>query len=188
VAAEALRRGAAVTLITGPTHLAPPHGAEVVAVRSAAQMHAAVMERVGSGDAVIMAAAVADYTPAEPSSEKVRKGDGPATITLNRTTDILGELGGLPSRKQGRPILVGFAAETRNVIEYAKNKLRQKRADLIVANDVSREDSGFDVDSNAVTFVTGGGAEELPLQPKSAVAAQILDRVERLLQAVPAKA
>lgn len=188
VAAEALRRGAAVTLITGPTHLAPPHGAEVVAVRSAAQMHAAVMERVGSGDAVIMAAAVADYTPAEPSTEKVKKGDGPATITLNRTTDILGELGGLPSRKQGRPILVGFAAETRNVVEYAKNKLRQKRADLIVANDVSREDSGFDVDSNAVTFVTGGGAEELPLQPKSAVAAQILDRVERLLQAVPAKA
>jgi phosphopantothenoylcysteine decarboxylase/phosphopantothenate--cysteine ligase len=188
VAAEALRRGAAVTLITGPTHLTPPHGAEVVAVRSAAQMHAAVMERVGSGDAVIMAAAVADYTPAEPSAEKVKKADGPATITLNRTKDILGELGGLPSRKQGRPVLVGFAAETRNVVEYAKNKLRQKRADLIVANDVSREDSGFDTDTNAVTLVTGGGAEELPLQPKSAVAAQILDRVERLLAAVPAKA
>ena len=188
VAAEALRRGAAVTLVTGPTHLTPPHGAEVVAVRSAAQMHAAVMERVESGDAVIMAAAVADYTPAEPSAEKVKKADGPATIRLHRTRDILGELGGLPSRKQGRPILVGFAAETRNVVEYAKNKLRQKRADLIVANDVSREDAGFDVDSNAVTFVTGGGAEELPLQPKSAVAAQILDRVERLLAAVAAKA
>jgi phosphopantothenoylcysteine decarboxylase/phosphopantothenate--cysteine ligase len=188
VAAEALRRGAAVTLVTGPTHLTPPHGAEVVAVRSAAQMHAAVMERVESGDAVIMAAAVADYTPAEPSAEKVKKADGPATIRLHRTRDILGELGGLPSRKQGRPILVGFAAETRNVVEYAKNKLRQKRADLIVANDVSREDAGFDVDSNAVTFVTGGGAEELPLQPKSAVAAQILERVERLLAAVAAKA
>ena len=188
VAAEALRRGAAVTLVTGPTHLTPPHGAEVVAVRNAAQMHAAVMERVESGDAIIMAAAVADYTPAEPSAEKVKKADGPATIRLHRTRDILGELGGLPSRKQGRPILVGFAAETRNVVEYAKNKLRQKRADLIVANDVSREDAGFDVDSNAVTFVTGGGAEELPLQPKSAVAAQILDRVERLLAAVAAKA
>jgi phosphopantothenoylcysteine decarboxylase/phosphopantothenate--cysteine ligase len=188
VAAEALRRGAAVTLVTGPTHLTPPHGAEVVAVRSAAQMHAAVMARVESGDAVIMAAAVADYTPAEPSAEKVKKADGPATLSLRRTRDILGELGGLPSRKQGRPILVGFAAETRNVVEYAKNKLRQKRADLIVANDVSRDDAGFDVDSNAVTFVTGGGAEELPLQPKSAVAAQILDRIERLLAAVPAKA
>jgi phosphopantothenoylcysteine decarboxylase/phosphopantothenate--cysteine ligase len=188
VAAEALRRGAAVTLVTGPTHLTPPHGAEVVAVRSAAQMHAAIMERVESGDAVIMAAAVADYTPAEPSAEKVKKADGPATIRLHRTRDILGELGGLPSRKQGRPILVGFAAETRNVVEYAKNKLRHKRADLIEANDVSREDAGFDVDSNAVTFVTGGGAEELPLQPKSAVAAQILDRVERLLAAVTAKA
>ena len=83
---------------------------------------------------------------------------------------------------------VAYLCGNPDMIEYAKNKLRQKRADLIVANDVSREDSGFDVDSNAVTFVTGGGAEELPLQPKSAVAAQILDRVERLLQAVPAKA
>ena len=186
VAAEALRRGAAVTLVAGPTHLTPPHGAEVVPVRSAAEMHAAVMERAPGRDVVIMSAAVADYTPAEKSPQKVKKDDGPVTITLNRTKDILGELGKLPSRTQQRlPVLVGFAAETRDVVSYAQQKLTQKGVDLVVANDVSRSDAGFDVDTNAVTLVTAGGAEELPLQPKSAVAAKILDRVEQFLAAVP---
>ena len=185
VAAEAVRRGAAVTLVTGPTHLAPPNGAEVVKVRSAAEMHAAVMPRAAAQDAVIMSAAVADYTPAAPSDQKVKKADGPVTITLNRTRDILGELGTLPSRAQKLPVLVGFAAETRDVVAYAQRKLVQKGADLIVANDVSRNDAGFDVDTNAVSFVTTGGVEELPLQAKSAVAARILDRVEQFLIAVP---
>ena len=181
VAAEALRRGAAVTLVTGPTHLTPPHGAEVVKVRSAAEMHAAVMERAPGRDAVIMSAAVADYPPAEKAPQKVKKSDGPVTITLNRTKDILGELGKLPSRQQRLPVLVGFAAETRDVVTYAQEKLKLKGVDLVVANDVSRADAGFDVDTNAVTLVTAGGAEELPLQAKSAVAAKILDRVEQLL-------
>ena len=182
VAAEALRRGAAVTLVTGPTHLTPPHGAEVVKVRSAAEMHAAVMDRAAERDVVIMSAAVADYTPAETSTRKVKKKDDPVTITLNRTKDILGELGRLPSRTQQRlPVLVGFAAETTDVLSYAQDKLRQKGVDLIVANDVSREDAGFDVDTNAVTLVTAAGVEELPLQAKSAVAAKILDRVEQFL-------
>jgi phosphopantothenoylcysteine decarboxylase/phosphopantothenate--cysteine ligase len=186
VAAEALRRGAAVTLVTGPTHLTPPHGAEVVKVRSAAEMHAAVMERAPGRDIVIMSAAVADYTPAEKAPQKVKKSDGPVTITLNRTKDILGDLGKLPSRKQQRlPVLVGFAAETSNVVSYAQEKLQQKGVDLVVANDVSRTDAGFDVDTNAVTLVSAGGAEELPLQAKSAVAAKILDRVEQFLAAVP---
>lgn len=186
VAAEALRRGAAVTLVTGPTHLTPPHGAEVVKVRSAAEMHAAVMDRAAGRDVVIMSAAVADYTPAERSTQKVKKNDGPVTITLTRTKDILGELGRLPSRTQQRlPVLVGFAAETTDVLSSAQDKLRQKGVDLIVANDVSREDAGFDVDTNAVTLVTAAGAEELPLQAKSAVAAKILDRVEQFLIAVP---
>lgn len=186
VAAEALRRGAAVSLVTGPTHLTPPHGAEVVKVRSAAEMHAAVMERAAGRDVVIMSAAVADYTPAEKSPQKVKKTDGPVTITLNRTKDILGDLGQLPSRKQRRlPVLVGFAAETSDVVSYAQEKLQQKGVDMIVANDVSRLDGGFDVDTNAVTLVTANGAEELPLQPKSAVAAKILDRVEQFLVAVP---
>src|SRR5688572_17741390 len=185
VAAEALRRGAAVTLVTGPTHLTPPHGAELVKVRSAADMHAAVMAHLAGRDAVIMSAAVADYTPAEQSPHKVKKDDGPVTITLKRTKDILAELGKLPSRKQRLPVLVGFAAETRDVVTYAQRKLKQKDVDLIVANDVSRTDAGFDVDTNAVTLVTAAGVEELPLQAKSAVAAKILDRVEQFLAAVP---
>lgn len=185
IAAEALRRGATVTLVTGPTPLAPPHGAEVIKVRSAAEMHAAVMERAAGRDAVIMSAAVADYTPAEKSPQKVKKTDGPVTITLNRTKDILGDLGKLPSRRQRLPVLVGFAAETTDVVNCAKAKLQQKAADLVVANDVSRGDAGFDVDTNAVTLVTAAGAEALPLQAKSAVAARILDRVEQFLVAVP---
>lgn len=181
MASEALRRGATVTLVTGPTHLTPPHGAEVIKVRSAAEMHAAVMARAAERDAIIMSAAVADYTPAEPAAQKVKKGDGPLTITLQRTRDILGELGRLPSRHKKQPVLVGFAAETREVVAYAQDKLTQKGVDLIVANDVSRTDAGFDVDTNAVTLVSSSGVEELPLQAKSAVAAKILDRVEQLL-------
>ena len=187
IAAEALRRGAAVTLVTGPTHLAAPHGATVVKVRSASDMHAAVMERSNDQDAIVMSAAVADYSPAEPATKKMKKGDGPVTITLNRTRDILGELGKLPSRTQGLPILVGFAAETNDVVAYAQGKLREKAVDLIVANDVSRTDAGFDVDTNAVTLVTASTAEDVPLQSKAAVAARILDRVEQFLTAVPAK-
>ena len=120
LAAEALRRGAAVTLVTGPTHLTAPHGATVVKTRSAADMHAAVMDRVDGQDAVVMSAAVADYTPAAPANQKVKKSDGPVTITLNRTKDILGELGKLPTRQQGLPVLIGFAAETSDVIAYAQ--------------------------------------------------------------------
>jgi phosphopantothenoylcysteine decarboxylase/phosphopantothenate--cysteine ligase len=186
LAAEALRRGAAVTLISGPTHLTAPHGAELVAVRSAAEMHAAVTTRVANQHAVIMAAAVADYTPAAPSEQKVKKGDGALTITLNRTKDILGDLGRLPSRAHGVPVLVGFAAETHDVVSYAQGKLEKKAVDLVVANDVSRAGVGFDVDTNAVTLVDKTGVEDVPLQSKSAVAARILDRVEQLLGAVPA--
>ncbi len=181
IASEALRRGATVTLVTGPTHLTPPHGAEVVKVRSAAEMHAAVMARTTGRDVVIMSAAVADYTPAEPAKQKVKKAEGPLTITLQRTQDILGELGRLPSRPQQRPVLVGFAAETRDVVSYAQDKLKQKGVDLIVANDVSRTDAGFDVDTNAVSLVSASGVEELPLQAKTAVAARILDRIEQFL-------
>lgn len=185
IAAEALRRGAAVTLVSGPTHLTPPHGADVVKVRSAAEMHAAVMARAAAHDAVVMAAAVADYTPAQPAAQKIKKADGPVTITLNRTRDILGELGRLPSRaEQRRPVLIGFAAETANVVAYAQDKLKHKGADLIVANDVSRADAGFDVDSNAVTLVSADRVDEVPLQAKTAVAAKIVDRVEQLLATI----
>jgi phosphopantothenoylcysteine decarboxylase / phosphopantothenate---cysteine ligase len=187
IAAEASRRGAAVTLISGPTHLTPPHGVNLIPVRSAADMYRAVMDRVDGQDAVVMAAAVADYTIAEPSKDKVKKSDGLLTITLSRTTDILGELGKLPSRQQRLPVLVGFAAETTDVVGSATSKLHQKGADLIVGNDVSRADAGFDVDTNAVSLVTASGVEEVPLQAKTAVAATILDRIEQFLTAVPAK-
>ena len=109
------------------------------------------------------------------------------TITLSRTKDILGELGKLPSRARRVPVLVGFAAETTDVVNYAKSKLQQKGADLIVANDVSRTDAGFDVDTNAVTLVTASSTEDVPLQAKTAVAAKILDRIEQILIAAPAK-
>jgi phosphopantothenoylcysteine decarboxylase/phosphopantothenate--cysteine ligase len=188
LAADALRRGAAVTLVSGPTHLTAPHGAEVIAVRSAAEMHAAVMARAADQDAVIMAAAVADYTPAAPASQKVKKSDGDLTITLSRTRDILGDLGRLPSRTRGVPVLVGFAAETHDVVTYAQGKLEKKAADVIVANDVTQAGAGFDVETNAVSIVSAGSVEEVPLQSKSAVAARILDRVEQLLAAVPANA
>jgi len=186
VAAEAARRGARVILVSGPSREPVPAGVEVVRVRRALEMHSAVGQRVREADVVIMAAAVADYTPVEKAPQKVKKADGELTIALQRTRDILGDVGQLPSRAQGRPVLVGFAAETEKVVEHARIKLEKKQVDLVVANDVSRADAGFDVDTNAVTLVSAQGAEEVPLQSKSAVAARVLDRVEQLL-ASPAK-
>jgi len=191
IADEARRRGARVALVAGPTHLQPPPVDEVVAVRSAVEMHGAVMRLAEDADVVVMAAAVADYSPPRRSSDKISKTDAPLTLTLERTPDILADLGRLPSRAAGTPLLVGFAAETGEVVAKARAKRARKQIDLIVANDVSRSDAGFDVDTNAVTIVSDGGAEEIPLQHKSAVAAIILDRVEKLLgarTATPARA
>ncbi len=189
LAAEAARRGAVVTLVSGPTAVPVPAGVDVVRVRSAADMHEAVLARAVDQDLVIMAAAVADYT-LKPAAEKIGKADGPMVLTLERTRDILGDLGRLPSRAAGRPVLIGFAAETHDVVEHAQGKLARKAVDLIVANDVSRPDAGFEVDTNAVTLVTADAAETLPLASKDAVAAGILDRAERLLarQAAPSPA
>jgi phosphopantothenoylcysteine decarboxylase / phosphopantothenate---cysteine ligase len=181
VALDAARRGAAVVLVTGPTHLDPPPGVDVVRVRSAAEMHRAVMDRAAGADAVIMAAAVADYTPEAVEPQKVAKKDGGWTLPLVRTTDILAELGKLPSRAARRPVLVGFAAETHDVLAHADAKRRRKGVDLIVANDVSRSDAGFEVGTNAVTFVSDEGQESQPLLSKTEVAGRILDRLERLL-------
>ena len=187
VAEEAARRGAVVTLVSGPSRLDAPAGVTLVRVRSAAEMHAAVMTRAGEADVVVMAAAVADYTPATAEPLKIEKQEGPLTLTLVRTRDILADLGRLPSRASGRPLLVGFAAETHDVVSRAQAKLARKGADLIVANDVSRADAGFDVETNAVTLVSADGVDEVPLQSKAAVAARLLDRVEpRLAAASPA--
>ena len=184
LAAEAQRRGARVTLVAGPTRVDPPAVDELVRVRSAADMHAAVMRDATRADLVIMAAAVADYTPAAPATEKVAKSDGPIVLSLERTPDILAELGRLPSRSAaGVPMLVGFAAETADAVARARDKRARKGIDLIVANDVSRGDAGFDVETNAVTLIDAESETAVPLQSKARVAAAILDRVEHLLRA-----
>jgi phosphopantothenoylcysteine decarboxylase / phosphopantothenate---cysteine ligase len=188
VADEAVRRGAVVTLVSGPTTVVPPSGCEVVRVRSAAEMHQAVVTRADSADVVVMAAAVADYRPVIRADQKVAKGEGELSIALTRTPDILGDLGARRLKSGRGPLLVGFAAETENVVAKATEKRRRKHVDLIVANDVSRADAGFDVDTNAVTIIGPDGDAELPVQSKSRVAGAILDRVEQLLQAAPARA
>jgi phosphopantothenoylcysteine decarboxylase/phosphopantothenate--cysteine ligase len=184
IAEEAERRGARVTLIAGPTALPAPAVSEVVRVRSAAAMHAAVMAAAPSVDVVVMAAAVADYAPASgAAAEKIEKTDkgGPLTITLERTVDILAALGAWRGNAV-RPVLVGFAAQTGDPVPGARRKLQGKGVDLIVANDVAAPGAGFDVDTNEVTLVSHDATEHLPLMPKVRVAAALLDRIEQLLQ------
>jgi phosphopantothenoylcysteine decarboxylase/phosphopantothenate--cysteine ligase len=184
IAAEAARRGAHVTLVSGPTSIDAPPVAEVVQTRSAADMLEAVRSRAANADIVVMAAAVADYTPVERAPQKVSKDADTLTLTLKRTTDILRELGHQRLKSGGGPILVGFAAETEDVVAKARAKREAKHVDLIVANDVSRSDAGFDVETNAVTIVGADGPGDvvtLPLQSKSRVAMAILDRIEKLV-------
>jgi phosphopantothenoylcysteine decarboxylase/phosphopantothenate--cysteine ligase len=188
VAAEAMRRGADVALIAGPTTIEPPAVTELVRVRSAQEMYDAVLARADRADVAVMAAAVADYTPAARADQKVPKSDDNLTLVMKRTPDILAELGRRRMTSSEGPLLVGFAAETERVVARASAKREAKHADLIVANDVSRSDAGFAVDDNEVTFVGSDGAEALPLQSKTRVAAAILDRVERLLVAGRARA
>jgi len=183
LAAEARRRGAEVTLIAGPTTVTPPSVDATIAVRSAADMHEAVMRAASNADVVIMAAAVADYAPASAAAQKVTKAGGPLTLTLQRTKDILSDLGSLRAGLGGeRPILVGFAAETQDLLARAREKRARKKVDLIVANDVSQPDQGFDADTNAVTIIGDGDEQVVPLQSKARIAAVILDRVEHLLR------
>jgi phosphopantothenoylcysteine decarboxylase/phosphopantothenate--cysteine ligase len=186
LAAEAGRRGAHVTLVAGPTSVEPPPVQELVRVRRAAEMHRAVLERSPSVDVIIMAAAVADYAPDRQAEQKISKGADSLTVVLRPTPDILADLGARRAAAGKGPLLIGFAAETEDVVARATRKLHQKHVDLIVANDVSRSDAGFDADANEVTIVGAQGTDALPLQSKSRVAAEILDRVEKLLTASPA--
>ncbi|MFN7914237.1 MAG: bifunctional phosphopantothenoylcysteine decarboxylase/phosphopantothenate--cysteine ligase CoaBC [Vicinamibacterales bacterium] len=183
LAEEATRRGAIVTLVAGPTTVAPPRVAELVRVRSAEDMQAAVAARAAVADAVVMAAAVADYTPEVQADQKVSKSEGPLALVLRRTPDILKTLGAQRAASGSTTVLVGFAAETQDVVARAQAKLRAKQVDLVVANDVSRTDAGFDVDTNAVTLVGHDGVEAVPLQSKGRVAAVVLDRLTTLLRA-----
>jgi phosphopantothenoylcysteine decarboxylase/phosphopantothenate--cysteine ligase len=186
IAAEAQRRGGRVTLVAGPTTLEPPPVHELVRVRSAGQMHAAVMARADQAEVVVMAAAVADYAPVEQAAQKVPKGGDTLTLLLRKTPDILADLGTRRLASGTGPLLVGFAAETELMLAHAQAKREAKHVDLIVANDVSRTDAGFGVDTNEVTIVGRDGVEALPLQSKARVASAILDRVEKLLLARPA--
>ncbi|HET9468479.1 MAG TPA: bifunctional phosphopantothenoylcysteine decarboxylase/phosphopantothenate--cysteine ligase CoaBC, partial [Vicinamibacterales bacterium] len=180
LAGAARARGANVVLISGPTDLQPPAGVEVIRVTTAAEMRDAAVPRAARADVVIMAAAVADYAPVETPQQKIHKTSETLTLSLVRTPDILAEIG---TQRAGadRPLLVGFAAETTDVVASARRKQREKGADLIVANDVSRADAGFEVDTNEVTLVSSAGEETLPLQSKSAIAVQIIQRIEQLL-------
>jgi phosphopantothenoylcysteine decarboxylase / phosphopantothenate---cysteine ligase len=184
LAAAAARRGATVTLVSGPVALDPPLGVEVVAAADAAAMREHTAARAGAADALIMAAAVADFRPAAPSDKKLKRteiGYQP-TITLEANPDILGELGAARmARGGGRPLLVGFAAETHDVVDYARGKLRAKAVDLMVANDVTEAGSGFGTDTNRVVLVEAGGDTPVPAGPKAEVAHAILDRVVALL-------
>ena len=170
VARAALERGCEVVLVTGPVNLVPPEGARVVHVESAAEMAAAVKREVADCDAVVMAAAVADYRPAQMSEHKLKKLPGGMFLELERTEDILASLG---AAKQLGQLLVGFAAETDDLLENAAAKLRRKNLDWIAANKVC---DGFGADTDLVTLLgRNGEVVELPLAPKLEVARRMLD-------------
>ncbi|MDE3838465.1 bifunctional phosphopantothenoylcysteine decarboxylase/phosphopantothenate--cysteine ligase CoaBC [Bacillus methanolicus] len=179
IAEEAARSGANVILVSGPVNLPVPRGVTFVNVESAKEMYDAVMERYSEVDVVIKTAAVVDYRPKYPVDHKMKKQDGDQILELERTKDILLELG----QKKEKQILVGFAAETDQVEEYAKQKLLKKNADMIVANNVKAEGAGFDTETNIVTiFKRNGTSEHLPLMSKKEVAKKILKEVSLLLE------
>ena len=180
IAAEALGRGARVRLILGPGTVDPPTGAELVRVTTAEEMRAAVLEAVDGADAIVMAAAVADFRPAEAAGGKLKKEQGPPELRLEPTPDILAELGERP----GRPVLVGFAAETSDVEGAGREKLRRKHLDLLIANEVGREGTGFGADTNTAAIVAAAG-DDVPLRAwtKPDLAAALVDRVAGLLDA-----
>lgn len=172
IAKAAMLRGAEVTLVSGPTSLEPPMFVDTVNIRSAADMYEAVMERRDEQDIIIKAAAVADYTPAEVSDEKVKKKDDEMRIPLTRTKDILKALG--ENRKDGQ-FLCGFSMETQNMLENSRAKLKKKNIDMIVANNLKEEGAGFKTDTNVVTLITEKEELPLPLMSKDEVADHLLD-------------
>ena len=175
IAEAAAEMGAHVTLVTTVDRAVPEGVAQVVRVETAAQMEAAVMPIAAAQDVIVMAAAVADFRPVAPKGHKTKKQDGPPQIVLEPTHDFLVDLG---AQKPLRQILVGFAAETESLLDNARDKLHRKNLDLIVGNDVSQPDAGFDVDTNRVVIIDAHGeVEELPLQSKAAVARALLDQV-----------
>lgn len=178
VAAEAARRGAEVVLVSGPSALKDPEGVRVIRIETARQMREAVLQEYPTCTAVIKSAAVADYRPAAVAGQKIKKSDDDLTLKLVRNPDILFELG----QKKEHQVLVGFAAETCHVEEYARRKLAKKNLDFIVANDVSEEDAGFGVETNRIKlFDRDGNMTAYPLMSKKELAGIILDHVAAIL-------
>lgn len=181
VAQAALDRGAEVTLVTGPTALPTPFGAMRVDVTSAADMAEAVLSASAEADALIMAAAVADFRPAHTAEHKIKKTAVP-TVELEKTIDILSAVAERREQTRQPAVVVGFAAESQNLVENARDKVFRKKLSLIVANDISAQDAGFSVDTNRVTLIGGtGGVEHLPLLTKMQVAQTVMERVEQML-------
>ena len=177
LAEAALKRGAAVTVVVGITSVDPPAGVRVVKALSADEMLKAVASEAGKASVFIGAAAIADYRPSQRAEQKIKKSTESITLTLERTPDVLSQVAA--SRANGM-LVIGFAAETENVSGNAKEKLRSKKLDAIVANDVSREDSGFDTATNAITIITNTESVELPLLSKREAADRILDGIVTL--------
>jgi phosphopantothenoylcysteine decarboxylase/phosphopantothenate--cysteine ligase len=178
LAITAKRRGAQVTLISGPTTLPTPRDMTFISVASAVDMRDAVMDHFDSSTVVIKAAAVADYRPSSRSASKIKKGGNGLDLKLERNPDIILEIG----RKKGNRILVGFAVETENIVENARNKLKKKNMDIIVANDVTKEGAGFGYDTNIIKIISADGKiENVPLMGKMDVADRILDRVKKII-------
>ncbi len=180
VCEAALERGAKVVLVSGPVSLAPPKGAEVVRVETAQEMYKAVLEHFDSAGIVVKAAAVADYRPKEVSASKIKKKDGPMTVELVRNPDILAELG----KRKCAQVLVGFAAETCDLLVNARQKLKDKNLDLLVANDVTVPGAGFGTDTNIASLVFAGGEVlHLPQMEKKSLAHIILDEAIKIYKA-----
>jgi phosphopantothenoylcysteine decarboxylase/phosphopantothenate--cysteine ligase len=180
--AEAARaRGAEVTIVAGVTSAPEPAGVRVVRALSAGEMHAAVSAEAGRATVFIAAAAVSDYRPAERAAQKIKKSDSALTLRLEPTEDILASVAGA---RRGGLLVVGFAAESERVVEHAREKLRRKNLDAIVANDITRDGAGFDSETNVVTIITADreAAVELPQLSKLEAAHRILDEVVRLRQ------
>jgi phosphopantothenoylcysteine decarboxylase/phosphopantothenate--cysteine ligase len=175
IAEAALRRGARVLLVSGPAVIAAPGAAELTRVETAEEMRSAVLTLLPEATAIIMTAAVADFRPKRAAAQKIKR-KGEMILELEPTADILAEV----VRQKTKQIIVGFAAETENVLENARKKLASKSLDLIVANDVSREGVGFDSDRNAVTIISQSEVVEVPETSKWEVAHRVLDQVVRL--------
>ena len=178
IAEAAANRGARVVLVSGPTAQAVPQGVDVVHVETAQELYEAVLAKLTAATVVIKAAAVSDYRPKRVADRKIKKDETVPEVTLEPTPDILAEVG----KRKGTRIVVGFAAETEDLVVNAQKKLQRKRVDLMIANDVRQSGAGFDTDTNVVKILDAeGGVEELPLLSKHEVAERILDRVVKLL-------